>query len=422
MSVVEVIGMGADGAAGIGADARARVLAADFLAGGERHLGFFPTVRAERFVLKDNVSDLLRELAGRRQHQRCVVLASGDPLCYGIGARLIAGLGAEAVRVEPALSSLQLAFARARIPWEGAALASIHGRPLRTTLLPLLGRALIGLFTHAGDSPAQVARYFLDCGLASYEAFVGEDLGAPGERCHHFATLDALHKQQFRPLNFLILRRTPAGECAEQEAAARRALVPGVPDAVFARPQDQPEVMTRQEVRSVVLGKLAGPTAGGDVAWDIGAGLGTVAIELAVLRPHLEVVAVERGPERAALLRRNRELFAAHNLRVLDGEAPEALGSETLPPRLVFVGGSGSRLEEILQLVRERLVPAGRLVASFVTLEHLAVALGRLREWQWPHEITDVRVARADCLGGSTGFKPQRGVFVLAATQPEGGA
>src|SRR5436189_230738 len=81
-----------------------------------------------------------------------------------------------------------------------------------------------------------------------------------------------------------------------------RALVPGVPDTEFARPSDQPEVMTRQEVRAVTLAKLLGATEPGDVAWDIGAGLGTIAVELAVLRPGLEVVAVEREPRRVEYL------------------------------------------------------------------------------------------------------------------------
>jgi precorrin-6Y C5,15-methyltransferase (decarboxylating) len=195
-------------------------------------------------------------------------------------------------------------------------------------------------------------------------------------------------------------------------------LVPGVPDDAFARPDDGPEVMTRQEVRSVVVGKLLGPTDPGDTAWDIGAGLGTVSVELAVLRPHLEVVAVERDPARAALLRTNRERFGAYNIRVVQGSAPEALDDEAERPRLVFVGGSGGRLAEILDLVAGRLRDGGRLVAGFVTLEHLALTLERLRAWGWPAEVTEVHVARSDALAGLTGLKPQRGVFVVRADRP----
>src|SRR5262249_30826936 len=139
--------------------------------------------------------------------------------------------------------------------------------------------------------------------------------------------------------------------------------------------EDGPEVMTRQEVRAVVLAKLPGPTQPGDTVWDIGAGLGTVAVEIAVLRPHLEVIAVERDPARAVFLRQNRERFGAYNVRVVAGSAPEVLHAETQPPRLVFLGGSGGRLADILTMLADRLADGGRLVASFVTLEHLTLAL-----------------------------------------------
>jgi precorrin-6Y C5,15-methyltransferase (decarboxylating) CbiT subunit len=177
--------------------------------------------------------------------------------------------------------------------------------------------------------------------------------------------------------------------------------------------------MTRQEVRSVTIGKLLGKTDPGDVLWDIGAGLGTVAVEAAVLRPGLEVVAVERDPGRAALLRQNRERFGAYNVRVVEGAAPDALTLEGDRPRFVFLGGSGGHLPEILAFVAGRLRDGGRLVANFVTLEHLTLALARLREWGWPVEVVELHVARSDALAGLTGLKPQRGVFLVCADKPE---
>jgi precorrin-6Y C5,15-methyltransferase (decarboxylating) CbiT subunit len=200
-----------------------------------------------------------------------------------------------------------------------------------------------------------------------------------------------------------------------------RSLVPGVPDECFARPDDGPEVMTRQEVRSVVLGKLFNaPWQPGDTVWDLGAGLGSVSVELAVLRPRVEVVAVEREAARADWLRKNRERFDAYNIRVVQGEMPEALLSEADRPRAVFVGGSGGRLTDVLDFAAERLVSGGRLVASFVTLEHWMTAMQRVREWGWPWEMTEVNVARSDALAGLTGMKPLRGVFILSATRPGG--
>ena len=414
---IDVIGISADGPASLRPELFERVQRAEFLAGGERHLRLFPEGSAKRFVIKDNVSDLLEDLGCRFPTQRCVVLASGDPLFYGIGVQLAARFG-EAVRVEPALSSMQLAFARAGLPWHDAKLASVHGRELRPTLLPLLGQPRIGLFTQDGDSPAAVARFILDYGLDDYEAIVGENLGAVDERVTRWPNLHALAEQAFLPLNYLILQRNRDAQAAWAEVTHYRSLVPGVGDEAFVRPAEGPEVMTRQEVRSVVVGKLLGEMQPGDTIWDIGAGLGTVGIECAVLRPQVEVVAVERDPARLELLRQNRLRFGAYNIRVLAGSAPEALLREHQPPCRVFLGGSGGKLAEILDVAAERIAPSGRLVAAFVTLEHLAFALEKLREWQWPSEVTEINVSRSSPLAGLTGLKPQRGVFLVSADKP----
>jgi len=159
---IDVIGMGADGPASLRPDQVERIVSADFLAGGARHLGHFPTARGERFVIGNDLAALLAELTRRAPAQRCVVLASGDPLLYGIGTYLVDRAAELPLRIEPALSSMQLAFARIGVAWERAALASVHGRNARATLLPLLGRPLIGLFTQDASSPAEVARFFCD--------------------------------------------------------------------------------------------------------------------------------------------------------------------------------------------------------------------------------------------------------------------
>jgi precorrin-6Y C5,15-methyltransferase (decarboxylating) len=415
---VYVIGVGADGAAGLRLELVERILAADILVGGERNLGYFPTARGERVVLKSDVLDLLTQVLTRLgETQRCVVLASGDPMFHGIGILVAWLFGRDRVRVEPAVSSMQLAFARAGWPWEGAALASIHGRPLRPNLLPLLSQIRIGVFSHDGDSPAAVARFFLRYGVPRFEAVVGENLGGPDERVTYWPDLHQLAEQHFGPLNYLVLHRMGSA-VNDRDVEHNRGRVPGVPDEVFARPSTGPEVMTRQEVRAVVLAKLLGPTAPGDTVWDIGAGRGTVSVEVAVLRPDVEVVAVERDPARVELLRENRDRFGAYNIRVVEGSAPEAMRAETESPRLVFLGGSGGRLPDILDQVGARLREGGRLVAAFVTLEHLGAALERMRSWGWSTAVTEVHVARGDTLAGLTGLKPQRGVFLVRADRP----
>jgi precorrin-6B methylase 2 len=136
---------------------------------------------------------------------------------------------------------------------------------------------------------------------------------------------------------------------------------------------------------------------------------------LAVLRPQVEVVAVEADPGRADFARRNRERFEAYSVRVVNGSAPGVLREETARPRAVFVGGSGGELAGILDLAAERMLDGGILVASFVVLENLALLVQRLRDWGWPFDATELHVARSDSLAGLTGLKPLRGVFLVRA-------
>jgi precorrin-6Y C5,15-methyltransferase (decarboxylating) len=179
---IDILGMGADGLGSLSAEARGRLDRANFLAGGRRHLELVGTGPLERFAIGDNLAELVERLRARTPDERCVVLASGDPLLFGIGHRLGQDLGRDQIRVEPSVSSMQLAFARAGLAWQDARLASVHGRPLDSTLLPLLGEPKIGLFTQDGSSPSAIARFLVDRGLDDYDAWVGERLGTTEER------------------------------------------------------------------------------------------------------------------------------------------------------------------------------------------------------------------------------------------------
>jgi len=403
---VVVIGIGAEGLEGLGPRAREALGEATFLAGGKRHLGLIGRHPAESFPITSNVAELVERLRRRGHDERCVVLASGDPLFFGIAEALADGLGREQIEVLPALSSMQLVFARVGLPWNEAAIASIHGRPLKATLLPLLGKPTIGLFTHDGASPAAVAEYFVAHGLPEYEVWVAERLGTADERVIALP-LPELMGRRFDDLNVLILRR-----CAtEPERMARLEPVPaGIPDAQFAQPSSGPVLLTHAEVRAVALSRFRDLPPG--PIWDLGAGLGGIAVELARAFRGREVVAVEQSAEQRSYLVKNRARFGAHNMRIVAGEAPEALAQEE-PPAAVFLGGSGGRLEAILDLVLDVIVPGGSLVAHFVVLENLALCLDQLRAASWSAETTLVQISHSQPLAGLTAFLPQRPVWIV---------
>jgi precorrin-6B C5,15-methyltransferase / cobalt-precorrin-6B C5,C15-methyltransferase len=416
MSVpVEVIGIGAEGVAGLSPRALSVLRAATFLAGGRRHLALVGRIGAETFTITDNLPELIERLRRRGPQERCVVLGSGDPLFFGIGRRLSEAVGRDQIVVEPALSSMQLAFARVGLPWDDAQIASIHGRPMVPTLLPLLGKPSIGLFTQDGGNPAAVAAFFLERGLNDYQAFVAENLGGPDE-CLTALPLAELPGRSFSDLNILILRRDPEDLGAISLAGGSR--IGGIPDAVFEQPQNGPVLLTHADVRALVLARFRDLPPGG--LWDIGAGLGGVAVELARAFPGREVLAVERAAEPRAFLERNRAKFGAYNMRILPGQAPDAIMAEDRPAG-VFLGGSGGLLAAILDLVLFRLRPSGCLVANFVTLENLALCLDRLRVQNWPAEVTHIQVSHGQPLAGLTSLVPQRPIWIVRAREGSNG-
>ncbi|SIO63137.1 precorrin-6Y C5,15-methyltransferase (decarboxylating) [Singulisphaera sp. GP187] len=409
---IHVIGLGANGIESLSPRAKQALSAATFLAGGNRHLALVePRAIIERFAVTNNLNALVDRLRDRGPDERCVVLASGDPLCYGIGVTLQRALGSDQLEVEPALCSLQLAFARTTQSWHDAAIASIHGRPTASVLIPLLGAPKIGLFTQDGSSPAAVAEFFLERGLDDYQAWVCEDLGSSSERVTPLEIQDLPHRR-FRELNFLVLIRRADSESSPGSPPLRSS-VPA--DDRFARPASGPVLLTHQDVRSVVLNRFEDIRPG--PIWDLGAGLGGVAIGLANQFPARDVVAVERSPTQLAYLQENRRRFAAWNLRIIHGTAPAALADEPAPAA-VFVGGSGSQLDPILDLVLARLVPEGLFVANFVGLENLARTLERLRLEGWSPTVTQLQVSPGQDLAGLTTFVPQRPVWIVRGRRP----
>lgn len=409
--LVHVLGMGASGVESLGTEARSALESATFVAGGKRHLELIGPRPVETFAITTNLDALAARLQSRRADERCVVLASGDPLCFGIGRFLGERLDPAELRIEPAVSSMQLAFARAGCPWDDAALASVHGRPLAATLIPLLRQPKIGLFTQDGDSPAAIAAFFLGRGLNDYDVWVCEALGSRDERVTRLE-IGALPGMRFAPLNFVILRRKGTPSLGAGGGSLDN---PIPPDDQFAQPAEGPRLLTHADVRAVALSRFHSLPEG--PLWDVGAGLGGITIGLARRFRRVEVVAVERSAAQLSFLEANRRRFEAWNVRIVEGSAPEALRDEAAPAG-VFLGGSGRALGPILDLVIDQLLPGGVLVANFVGLENLAETLVRLRGTGWAVEVTQVQISQGQGLAGLTTFVPLRPVWVVSVRRP----
>ena len=290
------------------------------------------------------------------------VLASGDPLFFGIGRNLIERFGAERVRVHPALSALQLACARFKIPWDDLAIISLHGRKDGYPAARILRHERVLCFTDQENSPDRLARNLIatleDIGdskrLQGMRMRVAENLGLSDERLSA-GGLAAMAHAQFSPLNMVLFEQN-------QVPAALPASLPvfGLQEAEIRHSRG---LITKDEVRAAALHRLRLPAGG--VLWDVGGGSGSVSLEAARLSPGLAIYTIEKKPEEQDNIRHNIRTCAAYSIRLVKGEAPEALTHLPDPDR-VFIGGSGKRLEEILRAAASRLLPGGRIVVNAV--------------------------------------------------------
>jgi precorrin-6Y C5,15-methyltransferase (decarboxylating) len=406
---LRVIGIGDEGPAGLAPGVAAHVAAAVVLAGGRRHLDFFPAFTGTRIVIDADRERWLGELRDSYRRQKTVVLASGDPLFYGVGRVLLEAMPREDLIFEPHVSSVQLAFARLREPWQDARIVSLHGRPLDCLLPALEERAAkIAILTDEQNHPAAIARLLCERRLDhAFELAICENLGGTEERLTRGSARE-LGTRVFAPLNVVVLLRDPAATSAERLSPLP--LLGLAEQTLQHRGDPAAGMITRRDVRLLTLGYLE--LHAGDVVWDVGAGSGSVALEAARLSPSLRVFAIERSPVAALHIEENCKNLGLTRVQVVRGEAPEVL-AELPDPDAVFIGGSGRRLAEILEYATTRLRPAGRLVLNCITVESFSLAWDWLRTRHWQVDATSVQLAHSRPLGTLTCFEPEKPITIV---------
>jgi len=409
--VIQVVGVGREGAGSLTPRALAVVEKAELLVGGQRLLDCFPHVPAERVRIGAKVDEVLAGVAARRAERRVVVLATGDPNYFGITRALLRHIPPEDLEIIPNVSALQWAFAKAREPWDDATFVTVHGRSPDGLVDAVRGHRKVCLFTDEKNTPSAIARILLDTGLGEYRAVLCEDLGGPSERVrrlslHELAAVDA------HSLNTLILLGPDSAVSGREPVA----WTPGLPEEVFDQRKPKLGLITKREVRVLSLSRLA--LRPDSVVWDIGAGSGSVSIEAARLAPRGRVFAVEKNAEDVEIVRANVEKFGVPHVTVMHARAPEGL--DKLPdPDAVFIGGSGGGLHDILAIVAARLRPSGRVVVNAITLDTLYETVRTFRQLAFEHEAILVSIARSKPLLEMMSFEALNPVYIVTAWRPE---
>ncbi|MCW8915168.1 MAG: precorrin-6y C5,15-methyltransferase (decarboxylating) subunit CbiE [Magnetovibrio sp.] len=350
---VHVVGIGEDGLVGLTPIAKALIDSAEVLVGGERHLDKAPDIKALRIDWSAGFGatlDIIKSHFGKR----IVVLASGDPFHFGVGATLVRRFGADHVFVLPSPSSISLTCARMGWSIPDVTVVTIHGRALEHLNLHVTDKVRLVVLARDGKSPQEVAALLTQRGFGGSKITVWEHLGGDKER-----KIEALAQDWTEECAQLCIL---AIECVAGSDARAYSRLAGLPDDAF----ENDGQLTKREVRAVTLSSLAPKP--GEVLWDVGAGAGSIAIEWMRSSRSCTAVAIERDPDRAARIARNAANLGVPKLKIEHAEALEALETLEGTPDAVFVGG-GVGIPGLLDAAWARLKPGGCLVVNAVTVE-----------------------------------------------------
>ncbi len=392
---VTLIGMGSGQPENLTLQGLAALRQADLILGARRLLAVLPAGCTENRAAAyrpDEVAELLQTSGA----ENAALVYSGDTGFYSGASSMMEKLEALGVRarVLPGLSSIQLLAAALGRPWQGWNLVSAHGRTCDPVAECMQGRPTFFL-TGGSEDPATLCAQLEAEGFGDVQGVVGQCLGTPEEKLFR-GSVKELAAGRFNSLSVLLVEAV--------EGLPRRA--PGLPDEAFER-GDVP--MTKQEVRAAVLAKLA--VRPEDILWDVGAGTGSVSVELALAAPRGRVYAVECRPEGCALIKANREKFRTRNLVLVEGLAPDAL-SDLPAPDAVFIGGSKGSLAAIVDAALDK-NPDARICVSAIALETLSAAVAALTAKGRTVQVSQIAVSRAKAVGGLHLMMAQNPIYLI---------
>ncbi len=396
---IKLIGIGDNGLASLLPQYIKWIEESEVLIGGERLLEFFPYYIGEKIIVKSG----LKKLVDVIQHETrdIVILASGDPLFYGLGGYLSKYLNVE---VYPHVSSIQLAFSKIGESWQDAYITSVHGRSMKGLIQRIDGYDKIALLTDAENSPSAIAEYLLQFRMHEYKAFVAENLQGENEKTGWYS-LEEMKSADFSPLNVVILKRiAPSPKWSL-----------GIADDEFSQRRPDKGLITKKEIRVLSLHALQ--LQQDSIVWDIGTCTGSIAIEAAKIAREGQVFAIEKNEGDLANCLENQYKFRT-DLTAIHGKAPEGL--DTFPnPDAIFIGGTGGNMKDLLEVCCNRLNEGGRIVLNAATIENLYKALECFKELNFNTNILHAQLAHNKPILGMNRFTPLNPIYIITAVRKE---
>ena len=402
---VHLIGMGVEGRRGLPKATQAAFLAMDELWGAERFFAEWPDFQGNKKPFEKALRQQIQQIKNRLPDTKIAILSSGDPNFFGISRLLGETLNPAEIVIHPAVSSLQVAFARVGIPWDDAVLTTLHTKNISELIGLAKRHRKIGVLTEPSHSPYWICRQLLQAKIPNCRVVICESLGSDEEKITD-TRLASLEDRAYAPLNVLLLfpENSPS-------------VYPSVrQDTAYDHARG---LITKRDIRLLSLEHLA--IAEQDTVWDIGSGSGAVSIEMAERAWKGQVFAIEKNELQLGLIESNRRKFGCSNLTIIPGEAPEALTG--LPrPQAIFLGGSGGRLNEILDHLVSLKGLDCHLVANFAVIENLSRALSWFESHGLKAELSSVSLSYSQNIGKRTRLVPINPIFILNSHLINGGS
>lgn len=398
---------------------------AEVLVGGRRHLDCFNNLSCEKVAITKDIHGVIARIRERLgQGRRVVVVASGDPLFHGIGTTLINALGRSSVNIYPNISSVAAAFAAIKEPWHNAELVTLHGKDREIDFVKLHDRALlkkdrcIAILTDHLRTPAWLAQHLISKNIYDFRMYVFENLGSVGEKISSYDDLATAAEKRFDSPNIVILKpiepdchtTVEAGKIGIDRAQGiSMKSYPGMEDHLFTHEKG---LITKSEIRAVVLSKLQ-LISDGHIFWDLGAGSGSVSIEVSRFIPRGRIFAVEKNGTRVMDIRDNVAKFGISNMEVVHGELPDVMSHLPDPDR-VFIGGGGADIATIINRAGERLAADGIMVINTVLLQTMDIAMKSLKEMGFHVKLIQVQVSAAKEMPFGERLDPLNPVWIIS--------
>ncbi|MBF0377609.1 MAG: precorrin-6y C5,15-methyltransferase (decarboxylating) subunit CbiE [Desulfamplus sp.] len=387
-------------------------------------------ISRETLTITKDIEGLIAIINDRvGQGKRVVVVASGDPLFHGIGGTLVNALGKDNVNIYPNISSVAAAFAAIKEPWHDAKFISLHGNSLddaqgnlshnrlfqdRSCQSKLFQKdtfkkhRLIAILTDHKKTPAWIAKSLIENDIFSFQMYVFENLGADNQNISFYGDIREVAEKTFLSPNVVVLKRKELQykelECKElgsQLIALKQSplkIYSGMEDELFIHEKG---LITKSEIRAIVLSKLQ-LISDDHTFWDLGAGSGSVSVEVSRFIPKGKIFAVEKNISRVSDIKNNMARFGICDsnrvgqggavMSVIHGELPDAIDELPQPDR-IFIGGGGKNISEIIRRAGERLKNSGIMVINTALIQTMNISVETLKKMGFHVKLNQVQVS-----------------------------